>query len=253
MIGDPSACVGDSTVMARPLRARRCPARSGLVQLGLADPFGELEFSPPLGNQPLRAQHHHDHEQEAEDAHLQVGQVEVEPKLAGDRVEHVRDQVVVDVGEQQRPDHDAPDRPQATEDHHREHEDREAELELPGVDQRRICAEEGARDAAERRAQRVGVQLCPHERDAHRDGGDLVFAQRDPRSPQPGVAHADSHEQRDQDQREDRVVPGSDVQLAEHADAREVRRVGAADPELAAGQRHPEDLQRRSRGARTPG
>ena len=55
--------------------------------------------------------------------------LKLSPKLPG-RVEHVRDQVVVDVGEQQRADHDAPDRPEAAEDHHREHEDRERELEL---------------------------------------------------------------------------------------------------------------------------
>ena len=144
------------------------------------------------------------------------------------------------------PDHDSPDRSQAAEDHHREDEDREAELELAGVDQRRVCAEERARDAAERRAQRVGVELRADQRDAHRDGGDLVLAQRDPGSPQPRVAHPQVHEQRDQDEHEDRVVPGSDVQLAERADPREVRRVGPADPELATGQRHPEDLQRRS-------
>ena len=92
------------------------------------------------------------------------------PRSPGSVLKHVRDQVVVDVGEQQRAEHDPPDRAQAAEDHHREDEDREAELELAGVDQRRVGAQEGAGDAAERRAQRVGVAAscgragCPSRR-----------------------------------------------------------------------------------------
>ena len=82
-------------------RSRRSCRR--LRQLGLPDALGELELASSLGQQPLRAQHHHEHEQEAEDRHLEVGEVEVQPELPGQAVEDVGDQVVVDVREQQRP------------------------------------------------------------------------------------------------------------------------------------------------------
>ena len=44
-------------------------------------PGDQLQLSPALGEQPLRSQHHHDHEQEAEDAHLEVSELEVEPEV----------------------------------------------------------------------------------------------------------------------------------------------------------------------------
>ena len=78
------------------------------------------------------------------------------PSFCGQAVEHVGDQVVVDVAEQQAADHRAPDRAQAADDHHRQDEDREAELELAGVDRRVVGAEEGAGHAAEHGADRVG-------------------------------------------------------------------------------------------------
>ena len=43
--------------------ARRTSSRASVG----ADALGELELAPSLGKQALRAQHHHDHEQEAED------------------------------------------------------------------------------------------------------------------------------------------------------------------------------------------
>ena len=86
------------------------------------------------GNRPCGPQDHHQDDQEPEDAEVQLGQVEVQPEVARDRVEHVGDEVVVDEREQDRPEHHAPDRAQAAEDDHRQDEDREAELERLGVD-----------------------------------------------------------------------------------------------------------------------
>ena len=40
----------------------------------------------------------------------------------------------------------------------------------------------------------------------------------------------------------DQPVPGSQLKLVERADPREVRRVDAADAEVARGERHPEDF-----------
>ena len=78
----------------------------------------------------------------------ELGQVEVQPDLARHVVEHVRDQVRVDERQHERPEHHAPDRPEAAEDDHREHEDRERELELVGVDRVVERAEERAGHAA---------------------------------------------------------------------------------------------------------
>ena len=59
--------------------------------------LSELELAPALGQEALRAQHHHEHQQEAEDPERELGEVEVEPDLRGHVVEHVGDQVGVDV------------------------------------------------------------------------------------------------------------------------------------------------------------
>ena len=160
-----------------------------------------------LGYQALRPQHHHDHEQEAEDAEAQLREVEVQPDLARDVVEHVRYQPVVDERQRDRPEHDPPDRAEPAEDDHREHEDRERELELVGVDRAEERAEERAGHAAAGRAHRVGEQLHAHGRDAHRDRGDLVLADRDPRPPDARVAQAEVDEQDDQRERERGPVP----------------------------------------------
>ena len=53
----------------------------------------------------------------------------------------------------------------------------------------------------QRRADRVGEQLHAHGRDAHRDGGDLVLADRDPRPADARVAQPEVDEQDDQRER----------------------------------------------------
>ena len=60
---------------------------------------------------PSGPEHHHDHEQEAEDAERQLGEVEVQPDLLQVVVEDVGDQVVIDEREHDRPQQHAFDRP----------------------------------------------------------------------------------------------------------------------------------------------
>ena len=88
--------------------------------------------------------------------------------------------------------------PEAAEDHHRQDEDRESELELVRVDAVQVGAVEGAGDAADRAAGGVGGELGLHQRHAHARRGHLVLAQRDPGPPEPRVAQAEVHEQHHQ-------------------------------------------------------
>ena len=100
----------------------------------LVEMFGALRLVAFLGQQALWSQDHHDHEQEPEDAKSELGEVEVQADLPGDPVEHVRYQPVVDERQRDRARDHPPDRAEAAEDDHREHEDRERELELVRVD-----------------------------------------------------------------------------------------------------------------------
>ena len=150
--------------------------------VGVLVGVSHLLLAPSFRQQALRSQDHHDHQQEAVDPEGDLRHVEVEAELARHVVQHVRDQPVVDERQHDRAEHDAPDRAEAAEDDHAEDQDREVELELVGVDGVQVRAEEGARHAAERGAGAVGQQLRLDGRDAHRDRGDLVLAQRDPRA-----------------------------------------------------------------------
>ena len=122
----------------------------------------ELELASSLRQEALGPEHHHDHEQEAEDPEAQLGQVEVEPDLRRHLVQHVGDQVGVDERQHHGPEHDAPDVAQPAEDDHREHEDRERELELVGVHRVQVRAEEGARRSRRtpRRSRRRAASSC---------------------------------------------------------------------------------------------
>ena len=95
----------------------------------------------------------------------------------------------------------APDRAHPAEDDHAEQEDRELEVEVRRERARAVAREERARDAAEERADRVRPGLRPHQRDAHRRGGRLVLADRDPRAPEPRVAQPDAAEDGEEDER----------------------------------------------------
>jgi two-component system sensor histidine kinase VanS len=94
--------------------------------------------SPGLGHQSLGAQQHHEDNDGAVDPGADGGQVEVEPHPARERVEHVGQQIPVDQGEGDGTEHDAADRAQATDDDHRQQEDREREVELARVHNREV-------------------------------------------------------------------------------------------------------------------
>src|SRR5581483_12323330 len=124
-----SVCTLMPTGPRKPRSARSC---LWCLQLGVAhaDPLDQLESSSSLRQQALRPQDHHQHEQESIDAEPDVGEAEVQPQVPWYPVQHVRDQVLVDVGEQHRPQHHTPDRPQPADDDHRQDEDRERKAEL---------------------------------------------------------------------------------------------------------------------------
>ncbi len=171
------------------------------------------------------------------------------PILRRDAVEHVGDQVAVDERQHERADDDAPDRPEAAEDDHREHEDGERERELVGVDLLDVGAQERAGHAAHRRADRVGEQLDLDGRDAHGHGGDLVLADGDPGTAEPRVAQAEVDEQHDHHQQQREVVPGSQVQRGELPEERQVRLVDRVDADLAVGEVLAADVLAVDRGA----
>ena len=83
------------------------------------------------------------------------------PTFDRQRIQHVGDQVRVRERQHDRAQDHAPDVAHPAEDDHREHEDRERELELVRVHRVQVRAQERAGDPAERRARRVGEQLRP--------------------------------------------------------------------------------------------
>ena len=202
-----------------------------------ADALGELHRPSSLGQQPLRAQHHDEQDEEAEDAEVQDREVEVQAQGARHAVEHLGDEVRVDERQQHRAEHDAPDRAQAAEDDHRQHEDREAELELIGLHGGLVGTEERARHAAEGGAGGVGQQLGLDERHAHRRCGDLVLADRDPGAPEARVAQAEVHEQDERDEHEHEPEVRSEVERrVKRGEHRQVDRVDRRDRLAAVGE-----------------
>ena len=195
----------------------------------------ELELAPALGDQALRPQHHHDHQQEAEDPELHLGQLEVQPELAGQVVEHVRDQVVVDVASTTPPTHRPPDRAEAAEDDHREDEDRERELELVGVDHG-VGTSRGTRPPCRRtrrRSRRRAASSCtsgmPIDTAATSSSRSAIQARPSRESRRRKLTNRTRSRMR-----EDQPVPRSEVQQVERPDAREVRLVDGVMPRLPA-------------------
>ena len=125
------------------------------------------------------------------------------------------------------PDDRPPDRAEPADDDHCQHEDREPELELAGVDQCRVGAEERAGHAAECRAHRVGESFVrtsgiPIETAATSSSRSAIQARpsRESRTPQ-------VDEQRQQHDRVDQPVPRSQLQLGERP---EPGKYGASTP-----------------------
>ena len=70
---------------ARASRGGVCGAHAGARRvdgLVVLDALVELLLAPPLGQQALGSQDHHDHQQEPEDREGDLGRVEVQPELA---------------------------------------------------------------------------------------------------------------------------------------------------------------------------
>ena len=108
----------------------------------------------------------------------------------------------VQVREERSPEHHPPHVAHAAEDDHAEDEHRDVEVEVLRKGGALEGREVGAGDPAEERPARVGPGLGPHQRNAHRRGGRLVLADRDPGPPEPRVAQADRAEDGDGEQRE---------------------------------------------------
>ena len=128
----------------------------------------------------------------------------------------------------------APDVAHPAEDDHAEDEDRDVEEEVVARDAVLRRGVVGAGDAAEEGAAGVGPGLRPHQRDAHRGGGRLVLADRDPRPPEPRVAQPQRAEDREHEQQDrepveqvgggDLVVEDLRVAAREEARGQERRR-----------------------------
>src|SRR5215211_5914757 len=109
----------------------------------------------------------------------------------------------------------AVDAPNAAQDDHTQDEDRDVEREARREDALYERAVERACDPPEDPPEGVGPKLRRHRVDAHRRGGGLVLAHRDPGPSQPGVPQAYVDVDRDQDQDQYRVVPRVQIQRPE--------------------------------------
>ena len=116
----------------------------------------------------------------------------------------VRVDLVADVGEafaieirkEARAEDDAPDVAHPSEDDHAEDEHGDLEEEVVRERAALVRRVERTRNAAEERAGRIRPRLRAHQRHAHRRGGGLVLADRDPGAPDPRVAQPRAAERR---------------------------------------------------------
>src|SRR5215210_4769718 len=175
-----------------------------------------------VGDDALRPQDHHENKEEAEQQEVVLRYVRLgergNPDSVADGVDphvYLRQQVEVEALQDDRAEYHAVDVPHAAEDDHTENEDRDVERECVGEDVLDERAVEGARDAAEDSPEGVGPELRRHRVDAHRGGGGLVLAHRDPGPPQPRVPEAYVDVDRDQYKDQDRVVPRMQIQRPE--------------------------------------
>ncbi len=165
------------------------------------------------GISPTGAEEHHQHDDDAVDPELDLGDVEPEGCLVVEPATDVRQPLLVQPREDGAGEDDAPDASHPAEDDHAEQEDGDVEVELAGEGAALEARVEGAGDTAEEGADRVRPGLRAHERDAHRRGGGLVLADGDPGAAQARVAQAHRAEDRDQEQRE--RAPVEEVDLLE--------------------------------------
>ena len=174
--------------------------------------------------------------------------VDVRPEVEVHPGAGVREPLLVEVREERGPEHHPPHVAHPAEDDHAEDEHRDVEVEVLGERRALERREVRARESAEERAAGVRPGLRPHQRNAHRRGGDLVLADRDPGTSEPRVAQTDRAEHREAEQQQRRPVEDARaVRVGQVAGGKEpsgpvvqpvaeTGRVDRRDPLRAAGQ-----------------
>src|SRR5438876_10338889 len=175
--------------------------------------LAQLTLSPSRGEDALRAEDHHEDEDEAEDHPLVLGGLELRGQ-ARQVITEDRDAGVLELVEPERQplehleiehrhhggaDDRARDTAHAAEDHHGQHADGLEEGERPGIDDDLLGREDDAHDAGERGTGGEGEELGAYERHAHRLRGQLILAHglpgaSDVRVLQPAVDEDDHHD-----------------------------------------------------------
>ena len=185
------------------------------------------------GISPVGPEQHHQHDDHAVDPELVLRRVEVEAALLHLRADRGQP-LDVEVAE----DHAAEDHPReaphASEDHHAQKEHRDVEVEVRRERAGLEARVERAGDTAEERADRVRPGLRAHQRDAHRGGGGLVLADRDPGATEPRALEPPTAEHREEQEGNGRPVEQlRPVRLRPENEGAEPERVDRADPEGA--------------------
>ena len=209
-----------------------------IASLGLGQAEdAQLRLALAIRQEALRAEPHHDQQDHAVDQEVVLGRVGQRWRPSPIRLAEVGQERLVDIGQRDGADDDAPDVPDATEDDHDQDEDRRRELE----EVRRRGAEvgrlEGAGDAREARPEREREELRPDGVDAHHLGRGLVLADGHPRSPDAReleVARDDDGDGQQEDPEIDGQRPGARVE--EDVEERQERWIDRVDPLHAAGQ-----------------
>src|SRR5215212_2464224 len=185
-------------------------------------PASQLLGALAVGEDAFGPQEHHEHQDEAEQEEVVLRDVCLAQERAPEGVAYgvdplvdLRQQVEVEALQDDRTEDHAVDVPHAAEDDHAQHQDRDVEREGVGEDVLYEGAVERAPDTPEDRPQSVGPELRRHRVYAHRRGGGLVLAHRDPGPPQPRVPEAHVDVDRDQHQDQDSVVPRVQVERPE--------------------------------------
>src|ERR687894_412802 len=172
-----------------------------------------------VGDDPLRPQEHHDHEQDAEQEKVVLGDVRVAEGRAPDRVAYGVDPLV-DLGQEvevealqgDRAQDDAVNASHAAQDDHGEDQNRDIEREARRKDilyERPVVR---ARQASEHSPHGVGPELGRHRVDAHCGGRRLILAHGDPGPSESGVPETYVHVDSDEIEDQYREVPRVQVQ-----------------------------------------
>src|SRR3569833_827443 len=183
--------------------SRRAVSGTGdlvVVERFVADALVQLCRASLRGDLALRPEEHRQHEDDAEDAELVLRDVDRTARVVPEPGADVREPLAVEIGEEARAEDDTGDAAHPAEDDHAEDEDRDVEEEVVRERAALVARVVRAGDAAEERARRIGPGLRPHQRNAHRRGGGLVLADRDPRAAEPRVAQPHRAEDREQDE-----------------------------------------------------